>query len=216
MSQPQRVRGGDMYPASATGDHQEARRERDKIVEQAAGQEQRGGVGVLHVTETDLPEGRRMVTSSVDGQVLSQFTMPVPDRNVAEDSDAVTVGEALQAAAHTSAGDKPVGHADAAALQAAEMRATGLGGNLPGGVAAAAQQAAEKNVRAEGGKVVTIRDVVGDAEAVLPANKAATREDAEKAAAAAARNEGKKEAAAGVVDALAAAADMNKPKKRGK
>ncbi|KAF8652996.1 hypothetical protein HU200_062431 [Digitaria exilis] len=213
MSQPQRVRGGDMYPASAT-DHHEARRERDKVAEQV--QEQRGDVGVLRVTETDLPEGRRMVTSSVDGQVLSQFTMPVPDRNVAEATDAVTVGEALEAAAHTSVGDKPVGHADAAALQAAETRATGLGGNLPGGVAAAAQQAAEKNVRAEGGQVVTIRDVVGDAETVLPTNKAATREDAEKAAAAAARNEGKKGAAAGVVDALAAAADMNEPKKRGK
>ncbi|CAN6238472.1 unnamed protein product [Urochloa humidicola] len=206
MSQPQPVRGGDVYPPSA--DRHEARREQDKVIGQS--REQRGGGGGgLQVTETDLPAGRRMVTTSAGGQVMAQFTVPVPGQNVAEETDAVTVGEALQAAARTSGGDRPVSHADAAAAQAAEARATGLGGNLPGGVAAAAQRAAEANAAAAGGKAaVRVRDVVGGAAAALPANKVATREDAKKVAAAAARNEGKS-AGSGVVDAVAAAAEMN-------
>ncbi|WVZ74813.1 hypothetical protein U9M48_022945 [Paspalum notatum var. saurae] len=215
MSQAQPVRGGDVYPASAA--EHEAAHERDKILEQ--GREQRGDGGGLQVKETDLPAGRRLVTASAGGQVMAQFTVPVPDQEVAAATDAVTVGEALQAAAQTSAGDRPVGGADAAAVQAAEARATGLCGAVPGGLAAAAQQAAEANVRAEGvgGKVrLSLRDVVGDdaAAAALPADKVATREDAEKVAAAAARNAGKGAGAAGnkgsgVVQAVAAAADMN-------
>jgi hypothetical protein len=66
MSQPQPVRAGDVYPASA--DHHEARRERDKVIGQGQ-EEQRGGGGGLHVTETDLPAGKRMVTASAGGQV---------------------------------------------------------------------------------------------------------------------------------------------------
>lgn len=69
MSQPQPVRAGDVYPASA--DPHEARRERDKVVGQ--GQEQ-SGCG-LRVTETDLPAGRRMVTTSAGGQVRYYSTI---------------------------------------------------------------------------------------------------------------------------------------------
>ena len=142
---------------------------------------------------------------------MAQFTVPVADRDVAGVTDAVTLGEALQAAAQTSAGGRPVGPADAAAVQAAEMRATGRGGNVTGGVAAAAQRAAEANAAARGAKTVTLRDVAGDAAEALPANKVATRQDAEKVAAAAARNAGKAGAGsgAGVVEAVTAAADMN-------
>ncbi|CAL5057451.1 unnamed protein product [Urochloa decumbens] len=208
MSQRQPVRGGDVYPPSA--DRHEARRQRDKAIGQ--GHEQSGAAAAagLQVSETDLPAGRRMVTTSAGGQVMAQFTLPVPGQDVAEATDAVTVGEALQAA---PGDDRPVSLADAAAVQAAEMRATGLGGNLPGGVAAAAQRAAEANTAAEGKAAVRIRDVVGDAAAALPADKVATREDAGKVAAAAARNVGKKAGAggkgSGVVEAVAAAADMN-------
>ncbi|CAL4968568.1 unnamed protein product [Urochloa decumbens] len=206
MSQPQPVRAGDVYPPSA--DCHEARRERDKVI--GHGQEQSAAAGGgLQVSETDLPAGRRMVTTSAGGQVMAQFTVPVPGQDVAEATDAVTVGEALQAA---PGDDRPVSLADAAAVQAAEMRATGLGGSLPGGVAAAAQRAAEANM-AEGKAAVRIRDVLGDAAAALPADKVATREDAEKVAAAAARNVGKRAGAggkgSGVVEAVAAAADMN-------
>ena len=63
----------------------------------------------------------------------------------------VTIGEALEAVAIT-AGDKPVEQSDAAAIQAAEIRATGNPGLVPGGIASAAQSAASMNaqtVRAE-------------------------------------------------------------------
>nr|AWJ68128.1 late embryogenesis abundant [Cleistogenes songorica] len=147
------------------------------------GQEQHDGG--LHVTETDISAGRRMVTANAGGQVIAQFTVPVPDKKVAEAMDAATVGEA------------------------AEMRATGRAGNVPGGVAAAAQRAAEE----EDGEVTRLRDVVGDAAAVMPANKVATREDAEKVAAAARRNAGAPASGGGwegVVQAVAGAADMTK------
>lgn len=57
---------------------------------------------------------------------------------------AITIGEALEAAART-AGNKPIDHSDAAAIQAAECRATGSNLITPGGIAAAAQSAAAFN-----------------------------------------------------------------------
>ncbi|KAK3158317.1 hypothetical protein QOZ80_2AG0135550 [Eleusine coracana subsp. coracana] len=202
MSQTQPARAGDVYPQS--GADQDARRERDRVVTQ--GQEERDGG--LHVTETDVSAGKRMVTASAGGQVMAQFAVPVPDKKAAESTDAVTIGEALQAAGQTSAGDEPVGLAAASALQAAEMRATGRAGNVPGGVAAAAQRAAQANAAEE--EVTRLRDVVGDAAAGLPANKVVTREDADKVAAAARRHAGSGGGGQGVVQAVAAAADMNK------
>ena len=59
----------------------------------------------------------------------------------------ITIGEALEATALT-AGTKPVEWSDAAAIQAAEVRATGRTNIVPGGVAAAAQSAATLNARA--------------------------------------------------------------------
>lgn len=59
----------------------------------------------------------------------------------------ITIGEALEATALT-AGKKPVEWSDAAAIQAAEVRATGRINITPGGVAAAAQSAATTNARA--------------------------------------------------------------------
>lgn len=58
----------------------------------------------------------------------------------------ITIGEALEATAVT-AGTKPVEWSDAAAIQAAEVRATGRTNIVPGGVAAAAQSAATLNAR---------------------------------------------------------------------
>lgn len=58
----------------------------------------------------------------------------------------ITIGEALEATAIT-AGNKPVEWSDAAAIQAAEVRATGRTNIVPGGVAAAAQSAATLNAR---------------------------------------------------------------------
>jgi hypothetical protein len=59
----------------------------------------------------------------------------------------VTIGEALEATA-LAAGEQPVERSDAAAIQAAESRATGLDANVPGGLAAQAQSAAAANARA--------------------------------------------------------------------
>lgn len=58
--------------------------------------------------------------------------------------NAITIGEALEATAKT-AGDKPVDQSDAAAVQAAEVRATGSNVIIPGGLAATAQSAAAHN-----------------------------------------------------------------------
>lgn len=58
----------------------------------------------------------------------------------------ITIGEALEAAVLT-AGNKPVEWSDAAAIQAAEVRATGRTNIMPGGVAASAQSAATLNAR---------------------------------------------------------------------
>lgn len=58
----------------------------------------------------------------------------------------ITIGEALEATALT-AGNRPVDYSDAAAIQAAEVRATGRTNIVPGGVAAAAQSAATRNAR---------------------------------------------------------------------
>lgn len=60
----------------------------------------------------------------------------------------ITIGEALEATVLTEAGKKPVEWSDAAAIQAAEVRATGRTNIVPGGVAAAAQSAATLNARA--------------------------------------------------------------------
>lgn len=59
----------------------------------------------------------------------------------------MTIGEALEATVWT-AGEKTVEQSDAAAIQTAEVRATGLSETLPGGVSAATQSAAVANLRA--------------------------------------------------------------------
>uniref|UniRef100_A0A0E0E271 SMP domain-containing protein n=1 Tax=Oryza meridionalis TaxID=40149 RepID=A0A0E0E271_9ORYZ len=206
-AQAQPIRPGDVYPPSAA-DHHQARRERDKAVAAAD----------LRVTEADLPAaGKRVVTATAGGQVMAQFTVPVPGAEV-ETTDAVTIGEAL----HAAGSNEPVGLADAAAVQAAEMRATGLAGVVPGGVAAAAQKAAEANMRRrhcpdgddDKATTTTLKDVVGGAAEVLPADKVATREDADRVAAAAARNAARRGGGdggdgKGVAEAVAAAAEMN-------
>lgn len=163
------------------------------------------------VTETDLP-CRRVVTEYVAGQVVGQFVTPAPvaatKPSGALDEDAVTIGRALEAAA---AGGKPVDQSDAAAIQAAEMRATGSSLIVPGGVAAAAQAAADKNARAARGEdKVELRDVLSDARDKLPADKGATKEDAERVVSAEVRN--KPDMATtlgGVADAVTTAARLN-------
>lgn len=61
---------------------------------------------------------------------------------------AITIGEALEATVQT-AGNKPVDQSDAAAIQAAEVRASGSNVVAPGGIAASAQSAADHNANIE-------------------------------------------------------------------
>ncbi|KAK6130207.1 hypothetical protein DH2020_036017 [Rehmannia glutinosa] len=99
------------------------------------------------VTETDVP-GTRIITESVAGQVVGKYIEATPIVQTTATQElrqaAVTIGEALEASART-AGNKPVDHSDAAAIMAAECRATGSNLITPGGLAATAQSAAAFN-----------------------------------------------------------------------
>jgi hypothetical protein len=100
----------------------------------------------VSVSETRVPGGR-VVTEFVAGQAVGQYLEP-DDAGVGGgggDETKITIGEALEAAGY-AAGTRPVERSDAAAIQAAEVRATGLDANVPGGLAAQAQSAADANV----------------------------------------------------------------------
>ncbi|KQK13231.1 late embryogenesis abundant protein D-34-like [Brachypodium distachyon] len=166
------------------------------------------------VTETQLP-GRRVVTESVAGQTVGQFVAPEPVAATAPGGalgkDAVTIGRALEAAAASAAGGKPVDQSDAAAIMAAETRATGSDETVPGGVAATAQSAADMNDRTMcDANKVKLRDVLSDARSKLPADKGATREDAERVVSAEIRNKPNMSTTpGGVADAVTTAARLN-------
>lgn len=103
----------------------------------------------VSVSETKVG-GNRVITESVGSQVVGQFVEPDVPMNTPGsvlDPNAITIGEALEASALTRAGDKPLDQSDAAAIQAAEMRATGRNDTPPGGLGAAAQSAATRNSR---------------------------------------------------------------------
>ncbi|GFP84039.1 late embryogenesis abundant protein d-34 [Phtheirospermum japonicum] len=130
------------------------------------------------VEETELP-GSRIITETVAGQVVGKSIQAKPTTATEGPQSKITIGEALEASART-AGDKPVDHSDAAAIMAAECRATGSNLISPGGLAATAQSAAAFNdgLIGDQGKV-KLADILTGARAKLPADKAATREDAE-------------------------------------
>ncbi|XP_070044750.1 late embryogenesis abundant protein D-34-like [Nicotiana tomentosiformis] len=132
--------------------------------------------------------GTRLVSEAVGGEVVGQYIYPseagdgeraarYPTTGV--QSESTTIGEALEAVALT-AGDKPIEQSDAAAIQAAEVRATGLGEVMPGGIGAEAQHAAAINARTtpEDDKT-TLSDVLTDATSRLIGDKAVKKEDAE-------------------------------------
>ncbi|KAK2980603.1 hypothetical protein RJ640_011411 [Escallonia rubra] len=166
------------------------------------------------ITETDLPGGR-IITESVAGRVVGQYVEPAPVVEAAAAGvdvrqTAITIGEALEAAIHT-AGNKPVDQSDAAAIRAAETRATGVDIIMPGGLAAAALSAATFNqglTRDE--DKVKLNDILTDATAKLPADKPATREDAEGVTSAEIRNNPNMTThPGGVAASISAAARLN-------
>ncbi|KAI4350034.1 hypothetical protein L6164_010562 [Bauhinia variegata] len=191
-------------------------------------------------TETDLLVGSRVTSGFVGGQVVQQnleekgrrikilaevveqyshrspvWTVPPPfllePAGVgAAAGEGITIGEALEATALTL-GNKPVEWSDAAAIQAAEVRATGRTNIVPGGVAAAAQSAATLNARATRDEDKTkIADILANAASKLPADKPATRRDAEGVTGAEMRNDPNLTThPSGVAASVAAAARLN-------
>lgn len=78
-------------------------------------------------------------------------------------SDAITIGDALENTAR-AAGDKPVDESDAAAIQAAELRASGFA--HADGVTVVAQASADLNAGAMG-----VEDKIKLGEALVVSNK---------------------------------------------
>ncbi|XP_037424071.1 late embryogenesis abundant protein D-34-like [Triticum dicoccoides] len=177
------------------------------------------------VSETRVPGGR-IVTEFVAGQVVSQYLAPDgadPARGAAGDDTKMTIGEALEAAGY-AAGDRPVEHSDAAAIQAAKVRATGQDVYIPGDLAAQAQSAADANLwAARDEEKAKLGDVLSNATAKLVAHKernataklVADKEvesdDAARVASAETRNKDDKTVRpGGIAASVAAAARLNK------
>ncbi|XWS42473.1 hypothetical protein CRYUN_Cryun16bG0016800 [Craigia yunnanensis] len=172
------------------------------------------------IKEKELP-GKLIITESVGDEVVGQYSHAVPlssgRYSASQQGDSgggITIGEALEATALT-AGKKPVEWSDAAAIQAAEVRATGRTSIMPGGVAAAAQSAATLNARATREEDKTkLGDILTNATAKLPSDKPATRRDAEGVTGAEMRNDPNLTThPAGVAASVAAAARLNQSHK---
>ncbi|KAI3678903.1 hypothetical protein L6452_38207 [Arctium lappa] len=169
----------------------------------------------IAVSDTEYA-GHRIVTESVGGEVVGQYVRSNLASSLAPaklGGDAVTVGEALEATV-VSAGDKPVDQSDAAAIQAAEVRATGRMEAVPGGVAARAQSAAAQNARTPPLENKTkLGDVLADATKLLPEDKPVTRVDAEGVIEAEIRNKPNQATTpGGIASAIDAAAKINQQK----
>ncbi|KAI4962692.1 hypothetical protein ZWY2020_027847 [Hordeum vulgare] len=185
--QPQPVRTGDVYPPSASA--HDARRQRDEVLGTHGGDQQQNQDGDLRVTEAAEPHaGRRVVTATAGGQVTtsSRFTV--------HGGDAIWAVHGSRAGRRRGGGDGRGDHRRSSAGRGADVGGRQAGG--PRGAAAVQsaeaaprarasspawrpQQRAETNMRpglAEEDRV-RLMDVLGNAAAVMPANKVATRED---------------------------------------
>lgn len=132
----------------------------------------------MAVIETQIP-GQVVSTEFVAGQPVHSEIKPVSTQHSIAATDAMTIGQALQAAAMKE-GEKPIDSNDARAIQSAEKRATGNPVTQKGGIAATAQAAAELNPRVNDVGKTTLSNILLAATTDLPADKAVTREDAEK------------------------------------
>ncbi|KAK8633242.1 hypothetical protein V6N13_014090 [Hibiscus sabdariffa] len=169
------------------------------------------------IKETQLP--RKSIIEYIGEEVAAGQYSHIDSYSSEHDSASehgggITIGEALEATALT-AGKKPVEWSDAAAIQAAEVRATGRTSIMPGGVAAAAQSAATLNARATRDEDKTkLADILANATSKLPSDKPATRKDAEGVMGAEMRNDPNLTThPAGVAASIAAAARLNQSHK---
>ncbi|KAE8686626.1 Late embryoproteinsis abundant protein D-34 [Hibiscus syriacus] len=159
------------------------------------------------IEETHL-DGKRIITESIDDKEIPlSYSASVPRGG---SRSLITIGEALEAAALT-AGKKAVDWSDAAAIQAAEVRATGRTNIIPGGVAAAAQSAATRNAntfRQE--DWIKLSDILSNATEKLPSDKTVTKDIAEEVRVAEMRCDPRLTARpVGVAASLATAARLN-------
>ncbi|CAM6101586.1 unnamed protein product [Calypogeia fissa] len=162
----------------------------------------------LSVTKTAVP-GAEMDVEYVAGQPVAASAHPTPTDPAIAAMDAVTIGEALEAAAMGS-GDRPVEDSDARAIESAECRATGVSMPMKGGVGATAQSAAQLNHRTDAAGQTTISDVLMDASSDLEADKVVTYEDAYKVLQAELRGRDVEDLQPGGIGAtLLVAADLN-------
>ncbi|KAJ8529425.1 hypothetical protein K7X08_036260 [Anisodus acutangulus] len=154
---------------------------------------------------------KRAIAESIGGQVLGKDRKQasVSSESVSARAN-ITIGEALEATVVT-AGNRPVDYSDAAAIQAAEVRATGRTNIIPGGVAAAAQSAATRNARLTKDEEKTkLAEILTDASSKLPSDKLVTRKDAEGVIGAELRNDPNLcTRPGGVAASIAAAARLN-------
>ncbi|KAG5587833.1 hypothetical protein H5410_048267 [Solanum commersonii] len=172
------------------------------VMQAAAAKNERSG----HVSHEDTTQ-----LSCDEGVTVAETKLPAAATTEGDVEEApITIGEALAATALT-AGEKPVGQSDAAAIQAAEARATGSSVVTPGGLAATAPSAASANEGlAQDVDKIKLNDVLTGADAKLPADKAATRQDAQGVMEAKLRNnQSLTPYPGGVAASVAAAARLN-------
>ncbi|PHT74983.1 Late embryogenesis abundant protein D-34 [Capsicum annuum] len=152
---------------------------------------------------------KQFVADSIGGQALDKDRKQLSPESVSGRAN-ITIGEALEATVVT-AGHRPVDYSDAAAIQAAEVRATGRTNIIPGGVAAAAQSAATRNARLTKEEEKTkLAEILAEASSKLPSDKPVTRKDAEGVIGAELRNDPNLcTRPGGVAASIAAAARLN-------
>ncbi|EAY88627.1 hypothetical protein OsI_10103 [Oryza sativa Indica Group] len=178
----------------------------------------------VNVSDTLVPGGGRIVTEFVAGQAVGHYVEQddgaavvagvvgaAPGAVRVEEPAKITIGEALEAAA-LAAGGTPVERSDAAAIQAAEAKATGTDTYMPGGLAAQAQSAAVANLwTARDADKTKLGDVLSNATAKLAADKEVESGDAARVAGAETRNKpGAAARPGGVAASMAAAARLNR------
>ncbi|CAH8337860.1 unnamed protein product [Eruca vesicaria subsp. sativa] len=168
----------------------------------------------VSVEQTDVP-GARVTKESIGVQdvTIGQYVEPRPVATSATGMSVqskITIGQALEATVH-SAGKKPVDQSDAAAVQAAEVRASSNNVIAPGGVAASAQSAADYNAAIERDEnKIKLVDVLAGAAGKLQEDKAVTKQDAEGVVSAELRNNPTMSTyPGGVADSVTAAARLN-------
>ncbi|KAG0615805.1 hypothetical protein M758_5G068000 [Ceratodon purpureus] len=160
------------------------------------------------VAQEILVPGAAIDLEFIGGQPVMASVKPTPTDSFLATSDAITIGDALEAAA-VGGGDRPVEKSDARAIQSAVMRATGAP-PMAGGLAAAAMSAADLNPRVPSADKTTLADILMDASIYMEADKIVTQEDAAKVLDAELRSSRTGEPSpGGVAAAIQAAADIN-------